>query len=94
MRSDEAKELQVYFYYFLKGVKMSPLLLCLLVSQQRKSRNGEGYRKNGVTLLLPLLPLAARGETSFDILDILEPVGHQNLQQKENVMIMTISVMK
>lgn len=79
MKSYEAKELQVYFYCFLKGIKMSPLFLCLLVSHKRKSRNGEGYRKNGVTLLLPLLPLAARGETSLDILDILEPVGHQNL---------------
>lgn len=79
MKSDEANELHVYFYCFLNGTKMSPLLLCLLVSHKRKSRNEEDYSNNEVTLLLPLLPLAARGETSFDILDILEPVGHQNL---------------
>lgn len=35
-----------YFYCSLKGIKTSPLFLCLLVSHKRKSGNEEGYRKN------------------------------------------------
>ena len=68
-----------YFYCSLKGIKNFLLFVCLLVSHKMMSRNEEVCRKNRVTILLPLLPLIAEGETSLDFLETLEPVGHQNL---------------
>lgn len=67
------------FYCSLKGIKTFFLFLCSLVSHKTMSRNEEVYRKNRVTILLPLLLFIPEGKTSLDFLALLEPVEHQNL---------------